>query len=128
LGSDLPAFERLRAPTLASWLGMTATDYRRLVKGTALKRTTRQRFQRNAAVALGNAGDVTALPQLIAHLKDNPSALVRQHCAWALGRLGGLEAQRALAQARLDPDHQVAAEARLSLQELLANTGACETT
>jgi epoxyqueuosine reductase len=122
LGVDLPPLERLQAPTLASWLGMTATDYRRLVKGTALKRTTRQRFQRNAAVALGNAGDPVALPQLIAQLHGNRSALVRQHCAWAVGKLGGTEAMQALEQASHDPDADVTAEARRSLQELQAKT------
>jgi epoxyqueuosine reductase len=118
LGQDLPSFERLRAPTLASWLGMTATDYRRLIKGTALKRTTRQRFQRNAAIALGNIGDESAVPQLIAHLRDNRSALVRGHCAWALGRIGGEQARAALQQACTDADATVAAEAAHALQEM----------
>jgi epoxyqueuosine reductase len=118
LGQDLPAFDRLRAPTLASWIGMTATDYRRLVKGTALKRTTRQRFQRNAAVALGNIGDETAVPLLIAHLHGNRSALVRAHCAWALGRIGGAPARAALQQACADEDAEVAAEAEQALQEM----------
>lgn len=114
--------DRLRAPTLASWLGMTATDYRRLVKGTALKRTTRQRFQRNAAVALGNIGDETAVPQLVAHLQNNRSPLVRSHCAWALGRIGGAQARAALQQARTDTDAAVAAEAAHALQEMQDKT------
>jgi epoxyqueuosine reductase len=122
LGQDLPGFDRLRAPTLASWLGMTATDYRRLVKGTALKRTTRQRFQRNAAVALGNIADESAVPQLVAHLQGNRSALVRSHCAWALGRIGGAQAYAALQQARGDADTEVAAEAALALQEMQDKT------
>lgn len=122
LGHDLPGFDRLRAPTLASWLGMTATDYRRLVKHTALKRTTRQRFQRNAAVALGNSGDRAAVPQLIAHLQNNPSTLVRGHCAWALGQIGGAQARQALEQAQHDQDSSVVSEVRLALTELLAKT------
>jgi epoxyqueuosine reductase len=52
-------------------------------------------FRRNAAVALGNLGDPDALPYLIEALED-PAEVVRAHAAWALGRIGGSEAQRAL--------------------------------
>jgi epoxyqueuosine reductase len=45
-------------------------------------------FQRNAAVALGNAGDAACVPDLAGELAS-PDDVVRTHVAWALGRIGG---------------------------------------
>ncbi len=52
-------------------------------------------YQRNAAVAIGNAGDRKGVPSLIQALSD-PEPLVRGHSAWALGELGGKNARLAL--------------------------------
>ncbi|MFW6056095.1 MAG: epoxyqueuosine reductase [Chloroflexota bacterium] len=52
-------------------------------------------FQRNAAIALGNSGDRSHVPCLAEALAD-PSPLVRGYAAWALGKLGGKEAQSAV--------------------------------
>lgn len=43
-------------------------------------------FQRNAAVAMGNSGDVRYIPHLKTEL-DNPEPTVRSHVEWAIGRL-----------------------------------------
>jgi epoxyqueuosine reductase len=43
-------------------------------------------FQRNAAVAIGNRGDLRYLPDLVQEL-ENPDAMIRAHVIWALGRL-----------------------------------------
>jgi epoxyqueuosine reductase len=45
-------------------------------------------LRRNAAVALGNGLDRADVPALAEALRDDPSALVRAHAAWALGRIG----------------------------------------
>ncbi len=55
----------------------------------------RKFFQRNAAIALGNQGDRSAVPALAETLGD-PEEVVRAHVAWALGRLGGPQARSAL--------------------------------
>ena len=52
---------------------------------------------RNVAIALGNWGDPQAAAPLAARLGD-PSRVVREHVAWALGRIGtpaALDALRA---------------------------------
>jgi epoxyqueuosine reductase len=50
---------------------------------------------RNVCVALGNIGDSRAIPGLVEALcHDIP--LVRGHAAWALGAIGGAEAEAAL--------------------------------
>ncbi len=52
-------------------------------------------FQRNAAIALGNTGDPTFIPDLAQAMRD-PAALVRGYTAWALGRIGGNRAKEVL--------------------------------
>ncbi len=56
-------------------------------------------LRRNAAVALGNALDRSAVPALEAALAADPDPMVRGHAAWALGRIGSPRAVRALATA-----------------------------
>ena len=52
-------------------------------------------FRRNAAIALGNTGDLEHVPALKAAL-DTDEPMVREAAAWALGRIGGEEAKAAL--------------------------------
>jgi epoxyqueuosine reductase len=57
--------------------------------GSAIHRIGYERWLRNIAVGLGNA---PSSPQIIETLRaraDHPSALVREHVAWALGRHAG---------------------------------------
>jgi len=62
-------------------------------------------FQRNAAIAMGNTGDPSYVPELIREL-DHPEYVVRLHCAWALGKLGGEEARAALEKRLAAEDHE----------------------
>lgn len=103
---------------LVAVLEQRSGDYRRLVRGTALTRASRDRLARNAVVALGNTGDSRAIPPLCRALASHPNWVVRSHAAWALGRLGGPIAQLALEGALLDADAHVQEEAQLALQEL----------
>lgn len=52
-------------------------------------------FQRNAAVALGNLGDPAYLPDLAQAMED-PEPLVREYAAWAIGKIGGIQARSIL--------------------------------
>ncbi|HTM46094.1 MAG TPA: tRNA epoxyqueuosine(34) reductase QueG [Polyangiaceae bacterium] len=122
LGSQLVPKERLISPDLLGWLDLTAGDYRRLVKGTALRRTSQQRLQRNAAVALGNSKSPKAVPRLAHQLKTSRSTLIRQHSAWALGQIGGAEARAALDLALADPAAEVREEAQLAIEEIDVNS------
>jgi epoxyqueuosine reductase len=70
---------------------------------------------RNAAVVLGNIGDTSDVPALAGALRDD-EPLVRQHVAWALGRIGGEEARRALTkQVEWERDPEVLNEIRDAL-------------
>ena len=52
-----------------------------------VRRAGRAGLLRNVCVALGNWGADEAVPPLTAALED-PEPLVREHAAWALGRVG----------------------------------------
>lgn len=99
-------------------LQLRSGDYRRLVKGSSMRRVTRQQLQRNAAVALGNTGERAAVAPLVAALRTNQSPMVREHAAWALGELGFREAAEPLTTAAADTDESVRESAALALARL----------
>ena len=90
----------LDKPRLASFLDLDDAAFRARFRGTAIKRIGRDRFLRNVLIALGNAGGATVLDSHYALLSD-PSPIVRAAAIWALGRIAGAAAMRALAVRRL---------------------------
>jgi epoxyqueuosine reductase len=89
----------LDAPELSPLLAISEDEFRARFRGSPIKRAKRRGFLRNVAVALGNSGDPRAVPALVDALSDG-EPLVRGHAAWALGRLGGPAARRALTAAK----------------------------
>jgi len=83
-GASAPASATLDLPAL---LTMTETEFRARFRHTPLWRATGQGLARNAAVVLGNRKDPAAQPVLAHAAVAHPSALVREHAAWALDRL-----------------------------------------
>jgi epoxyqueuosine reductase len=121
---DLASQRELEAVDLVALLELGAAGYRKLVRGTAMRRTHRAQLARNAAIALGNSGDPAAVPPLVRALERDRYPLVRGHAAWALGRLGGDAAEAALRHAeRADPDAAVREEAAAALSALMAPKG-----
>ena len=92
-----------RRISLADLLAMDDAGFRAQFRGTAVLRAKRRGLVRNACVAAGNSGDTELVPALIMLLSD-AEPLVRGHAAWALGRIGGEDAARALAQALAGED------------------------
>ena len=78
-----------QAPELIPLLALDGPAFRKRFEGTALLRAGRDRFVRNVAVALGNAGDSRAIPALERAAAHDTNAQVREHAAWALARLRG---------------------------------------
>ena len=78
-------------PALRAWalrlLEMDADAFKAEYRGSPLSRPGRDAMLRNLCVGLGNSGDEEAAPVLRRCLLD-ASELVREHAAWALGRLG----------------------------------------
>lgn len=54
------------------------------------------RWKMNVARAMGNSIDLKYIPELIKAFKENKDERVKGMIVWALGRLGGLEAKKAL--------------------------------
>lgn len=76
-------------------------------------------LRRNAAVALGNELDRAGVPALAEALAGDPSPLVREHAAWALGRIGSPRAYAALRDAvGAETDRAVLGEVALALEPL----------
>jgi epoxyqueuosine reductase len=68
----------LFAWTEDEWIERTA--------GSAIRRIGFERWLRNIAVALGNAPTTPAVIDALQSRAEDPSELVREHVAWALGR------------------------------------------
>jgi len=87
--ASLPDFDvrnGLDGAGLITLFGWTAEQFTQRMAGSPILRVGHERWLRNIAVALGNA---TATPDVLAALesrRDHPSALVREHVAWALRR------------------------------------------
>jgi epoxyqueuosine reductase len=81
---------------LSRLLTLDDAAFRTLFAGTPIKRTGRDRFVRNAAIAAGNSGDVGLVGRLSALLDDH-SPIVRGSAIWALAQL---DRQRFLAEKR----------------------------
>jgi epoxyqueuosine reductase len=121
-----PAFQQrddTSAPALIPLLDLDDQSFRERFRKSPIKRAKRVGLQRNAAVALGNSGDPIAVPALVRSLGSS-DAIVREHAAWALGRIGGGEAGEALRLAlEGEEDETVRSEIELSLAGIGAAVG-----
>jgi len=115
-----PAFQQRHdfgAPALLPLLELDDDEFRARFRNSAIKRAKRVGLQRNVCVALGNIGDLAAVPALAKALSA-PEPIVREHAAWALGRLGDNAALLSLREALPgETDEAVRVEIALSLSE-----------
>ncbi len=89
--SALPDFDvrnDLDRADLVSLFGWDADTFARRHAGSAILRIGHERWLRNLAVALGNARTAVPVVTALRRRQDDPSALVREHVAWALRRHG----------------------------------------
>lgn len=95
--SALPDFDAragLAGSQLVALFGWDEAAFLRRTEGSPIRRIGHERWLRNIAVALGNALrllDASSAVPLVAALSsraEHPSALVREHVAWALKQLG----------------------------------------
>ncbi len=87
--ADFAPRHGLDAARLVDLFAWSATDFAERTAGSPIHRIGFERWSRNIAVALGNA---PTSPEVVAALRarqDDPSALVREHVAWALSRHAG---------------------------------------
>lgn len=84
---DAPRMPRTAAPSLVALLRLRSADFRRDFAATGMGWRGAAVLRRNAAVALGNILDRSAVPALIEALEEDAHPMVRGHVAWALGRI-----------------------------------------
>jgi epoxyqueuosine reductase len=89
---DFAVRNGLDSVALTELFGWSEADFHERLAGSAIHRIGYERWLRNIAVGLGNAlarvRDVHAadIERALDARRDDPSALVREHVAWALAR------------------------------------------
>ena len=82
----------LDSVALTELFGWSEADFHERLAGSAIHRIGYERWLRNIAVGLGNAlarvegTHAAAIERALLARRDDPSALVREHVAWALER------------------------------------------
>ncbi len=90
--SDEPDFRArndLDRASLADLFAWDEAEFLRRTEGSAIRRSGHERWLRNIAVALGNAPGTPEVVAALQSRRDDASALVREHVAWALAQHGG---------------------------------------
>ena len=85
----LPDFEvrnGLDSARLVELLAWSEADFSERLAGSPIRRIGHERWLRNIAVALGNAPPSPEIQAALGAQLGHPSALVREHVAWALAR------------------------------------------
>jgi epoxyqueuosine reductase len=105
--SPLPDFDvrpHFEAPTLLQLWGWSEAEFLSRTEGSPIRRIGHERWQRNLAVALGNAlraglpqADAAAVRQSLLARREGAGELVREHIDWALAQAGAELEGRALA-------------------------------
>ena len=75
------------APPLLDLLALDGDSFAQRFAYSPILRIGRDRLVRNACIAAGNSGDLSAEPQLQQLAQHDPSPLVREHAQWALTTL-----------------------------------------
>jgi epoxyqueuosine reductase len=81
---DFAVRNGLDSASLVDLFGWSAAEFGSRMAGSAIRRIGYERWLRNLAVGLGNAKKDEAIVEALQARADDPSALVREHVAWAL--------------------------------------------
>ena len=73
-------------PSSTEEMHLTPQAFNERFKGSPVKRAKRRGYLRNVAVALGNTGDMHALP-VLQYAMDDDEPMVREHAKWAIGKI-----------------------------------------
>jgi epoxyqueuosine reductase len=85
---DFAVRHGLDRAALVDLLGWSEVDFLARTEGSAIRRIGHEQWLRNIAVAMGNAPRNPAIIEALQSRAEHPSALVREHVAWALERQG----------------------------------------
>ncbi len=86
---DFQARHPLDAPDLLELFAWDEAQFLKQTEGSAIRRIGYACWQRNLAVALGNAPPSAAIRQALRDRREHSSEMVREHIDWALDKQGG---------------------------------------
>ncbi|MED4753157.1 tRNA epoxyqueuosine(34) reductase QueG [Brevibacillus choshinensis] len=110
-------------PLLLPLLDMSNKEFKEKFGLSSSSWRGKKPIQRNAILALAHFKDKTAVPQLSRLLESDPRPVIRGTAAWALGKIGGDEAQVALDKAKEREDApEVLAEVEKGLRMIDEHT------
>ncbi len=82
--TDFEIRNNLDAVSLLSLFAWTEEEFLKKLEGTAIRRIGIERWQRNIAIALGNAPSSSHIIRALTEKYETSSEMVREHIAWAL--------------------------------------------
>lgn len=100
----------LARPLLKPLLSIGKREFQEKWGPTAAAWRGKKPIQRNAIIALAHFRDESAVPDLIKLLKEDGRPVIRGTSAWALGKIGGDMARKALEEQRMCEKEEVVLE------------------
>jgi len=85
---DFAPRHQLDDSALTDLFAWTEAEFDERTQGSPIRRIGHERWLRNIAIALGNAATSEPIIDALERRADDPSALVREHVAWALAQHG----------------------------------------
>ncbi|MGE8036126.1 tRNA epoxyqueuosine(34) reductase QueG [Lysinibacillus sp. NPDC093692] len=107
----------LAKPLLVPLLTISNRDFKEKFGHVSGSWRGKKPIQRNAILALAHFKEEAAVPDLVALLEKDERPVIRGTAAWALGKIGGVQAQSALLEAKAkERDEEVLVEIYKGLQ------------
>ncbi len=97
--AELTPDPNIAKPLLKPLLSLSNRQFKERFGASAAAWRGKKPIQRNAVIALGNFKDRSAVPDLTRILLKDERPVLRETSAWALGRIGGSDAELALREA-----------------------------
>jgi epoxyqueuosine reductase len=98
---EMEAETELAKPLLKPLLSISNKEFKLKFGPVSGSWRGKKPIQRNAIIALAHFKDNSAVPELITVMNEDTRPVLRGTAAWALGKIGGIEAQAALEVARM---------------------------
>ncbi|MCF6094596.1 tRNA epoxyqueuosine(34) reductase QueG [Microaerobacter geothermalis] len=109
----------LAKPPLIPLLSITKGTFKNTFGSTAAAWRGKKPIQRNAIIALAHFKDPEAIPELTKVMTEDIRPVMRKTAAWALGKIGGSDAETALKkQLKKEEDETVRREIEKSLEQI----------
>ncbi|MDO7908260.1 tRNA epoxyqueuosine(34) reductase QueG [Paenibacillus sp. JX-17] len=110
-------------PLLLPLLDLSNKEFKERFGESAAAWRGKKPIQRNAVIALGNFKDITAVPKLTEVLLKDPRPELRGTAAWALSRIGGENAMKAIQEAASGEQHEQVQQMIRQAEEKLSEAG-----